>query len=169
MISEIVASAHNPLQVCTLINEQFPPSSGGDDSGQKFFIRYGGTTTASEISLSSFVSSAAALLEDANSDLRHPILDFPDQTSRLNLYSNSLQKDLGHRVSPTERANTDVNRWIASSRFVCEENVYAKGTLVSGAPVSDKYVLQLRSALQRQLLVAGYHLASLLEKELVKF
>ena len=165
MISEMVASAHNPLQVCTLYDSQFPASEGGDDSGQKFLIKYG---SYSNMKLSSFVGSVGGLLIDANTNLDHPLLDFPETVAQLNVYVNSLQNDFTS-ITPSQKNNIDVNSWIHSSRSVCGDVIYDKGRLISGGDeaVSNDYAIAVRNALQKQLLLAGYHLASYLENHLM--
>jgi hypothetical protein len=158
-IAEMVSSAHNPLSVCSLFDDEFP---NGDDSGKKFFVKF--QNGQRETSLNDFINSVGGVFYDFK--IEHPLEDFPDQVERIDFFSKSLEQELAKTITPSQSTDLNFQNWISESFNLCQSVVYKNRPLTTllknGTSLNTPYILEVRNKIQRQLLLGGYRLANLL-------
>lgn len=143
MTARLVAAAHDPAMLC----------QGGDG----FFVK---DLSGQNVSINSVIESVGGLLTER---WTHPIKAHPNQLSKLQFLADSLH-ELDSNVTVAQRNNLVFADWAAEGLALCNNVVYQD--LVPDQQLTTEYVLRLRTALQRQLLLSGYRMAKLFDQAL---
>jgi len=147
-----VGDAHQPLHACSFFDETLFPK--GDLGGNLFKVNFDGNM----INLHTFWDSGAWLYST-------------DYVRPLNGTGTELLAAEGRRLMELFPRNdfgtlaTDENPeiWTNESYKIAVQYVYTNGSLTNGSTLSAEYVNQARAVIQRQIALAGYRLAHLLE------
>lgn len=152
-IFHLVGDVHQPLHTTTLFSEEFPE---GDRGGTRFYIKVK-PENQTTISLHKFWDDAVG------SSKRYQTVS--NRATRLRLNPEFSRDNL------PELAETEFNNWAEVESFeLAKEVAYQGGTLEGsndrddGAVLPLDYIDKAKTVAQKQVVLAGYRLADLLEQ-----
>ena len=146
----LVGDLHQPLHCAELVTPQYPPPVG-DRGGNLFFVSVGGQT----MNLHAFWDALPGME------------GHPDQVMAR---AAELEKRFPASGLPELTAARDPVAWSLESRALAVEKAYLRGTLPGTAdahavppPLPEGYAAASRAVADRQLVLAGFRLAALLQ------